>query len=160
MKIRKADGASGSYRVALPLFSPSAYTLAYRTAALTADGRAGTSPVRFTSHFLEVTTPTTLTFDERLTVCAGAPMILRVAGPPCFNHTRGLTLRPGRIAPPPQVLFPGSFAITIKVTLAHTSKLKFEKQVLDRYGPAQVGFDRPRKAISPFVVEWLSPSHD
>ncbi len=29
-----------------------------------------------------------------------------------------------------------------KVTLAHTSKMKFEKQVLDRYGPAQVGFDR------------------
>jgi hypothetical protein len=63
MKIRKADGASGSYRVALPLLSPSAYTLAYHATALAVDGRAGTSPVRFTSHFLEVTTPTTLTFD-------------------------------------------------------------------------------------------------
>jgi len=29
-----------------------------------------------------------------------------------------------------------------RVTLAHTSKMKFEKQVLDRYGPAQIGFDR------------------
>jgi hypothetical protein len=38
--------------------------------------------------------------------------------------------------------------------------MKFEKQVLDRYGPAQVGFDRPRKAISPFVVDRLSPIHD
>lgn len=50
-------------RIALPQFSPSAYTLAYRTAALAVDGRRGTSPVKFTSHFPEVTTPNTLAFD-------------------------------------------------------------------------------------------------
>ncbi len=55
--------------------------------------------------------------------------------------------------PPLQVLFPCSFAITIKVTLAHTSKMKFGKQVLDRRGLAQV-------AISPFYAGWLSQPHD
>ena len=42
---------------------------------------------------------------------------------------------------PPQVLFLGSFAITVRVTLAaYLHKMKFEEQFLDQYGPAQVGF--------------------
>ena len=34
------------------------------------DGHRGTSPVKLTSHFPEAKTPTTLTFDDRLTVFA------------------------------------------------------------------------------------------
>jgi hypothetical protein len=69
-KIHKADGASGSYRYALPRISSSTYTLAYRVCFHRPCGHRGTSPVKLTSHFPEAKTPTTLAFDERLTVCA------------------------------------------------------------------------------------------
>ena len=100
--------------LALPLLSPSAYTLAYRTFLC---GRVGTSPVVLTSHFPEVNPPTTLSFDERLTVSVARRRSFE-ARPSRFTDPRRLTLRRGRIVNPPQVLLPGSSVITITVTLA------------------------------------------
>ena len=58
---------------------------------------------------------------------------------------------------PPQVLFPGSFDTTVKVTLAaYLHKMKFEKQVLDRCGPAQVGFDR-NSGLSVYCEKAFTP---
>ena len=106
-------------------------------------GHRGTSPVKLTSHFPEAKTPTTLTFDGPLTVSAARRRSFKGVGPPCFTESRWLALRRGRIVFPPQVLFPGSFATTFYGdTSCVPPLLKFEKQVLDRYGPAQVGFNR------------------
>jgi hypothetical protein len=82
------------------------------------DGHRGTSPVKLTSHFPEAKTPTTLTFDDRLTVFAARRRSFEDVGPPCFTESRWLALRRGRNVHPPQVLFLGSFDTTIKVTLA------------------------------------------
>jgi hypothetical protein len=111
-KIRKADGASGSYRYALPRISSSTYTLAYRVCFHRPCGHRGTSPVKLTSHFPEAKTPTTLAFDVRLTVSAARRRSFKDVGPPCFTESRWLALRRGRIVLPPQVLSPGSFTTT------------------------------------------------
>ncbi len=105
-------------------------------------GRVGISPVKLTNHFLEANPPTTLTLDRRLTVSAADRRSSRCRSP-CFTISRKLALRLGRNVNPPQVLFLGSFAATFSVTLAaYLHKIEFGKQVLNRYGPAQVDFDR------------------
>ena len=105
-------------------------------------GRVGTSPVKFTNHCLEVNPPGTLTLDRLLTVSAADRRSFEVESP-CFTHSWGLALRLGRNVNPPRALFPGSFVITVNVTLAaYLHKMKFEKQFPDRYGPARVGFGR------------------
>ena len=81
-------------------------------AALTVGRTKGDLTGQLTSHFPEATTPTTLTFDDCLTVSDSRRRSFEVVGPPCFTDSRGLALRRGRIVPPPQVLFPGSFATT------------------------------------------------
>jgi hypothetical protein len=82
-------------------------------------GHRGTSPVKLTSHFPKAKTPTTLAFDERLTVFAARRRSFEDVVPPCFTESRWLALRRGRNVLPPQVLFPGSFATTFfRVALA------------------------------------------
>jgi len=106
-------------------------------------GREGTSPVKLTNHFPQVNPPTTLTLEQRLTVFAATRRTSRY-GPPCFTHPRRLALRLGRIVNPPKVLLPGFFDTTFYGdTSCLPPKLKFEEQVPDRYGPAQVGFGHP-----------------
>ena len=105
----------------------------------TADER-GTSPVKLTNHFPQANPPTTLTLERRLTAFVAARRTSE-CGPPCFTISRKLALRLGRIVNPPRVLFPGSFDTTVYGdTSCIPPFLKFEEQVLDRHGPAQVGF--------------------
>ena len=85
-------------------------------------------------------------------ICRRADDPLRLESP-CFTDSRGLALCLGRIVNPPQVLLPGSSVITFygDTSCLPPYKMKFEKQVPDRHGPARVGFDRP-VAISPFIA--------
>jgi hypothetical protein len=97
---------------------------------------------KFTNHCSEVNPPSTLTLDRWLTVSATDRRSFEVESP-CFTDSWGLALRRGRNVNPPRTLFPGSFATTVKVTLAaYLHKMKFEKQFPDRYGPARVGSGR------------------
>lgn len=123
--------------LALPPLSSVTYTLAYRAVVL--HGRVGTSPVKLTNHFLGVKPPVTMTFDRQLTELAAYRRSFERS--PCFINLGRLALRLGRIVIPPQVLFLGSFVITVKVTLAAYLLSKFGEQFLDQFGLAQVGFD-------------------
>ena len=76
------------------------------------DGRRGTSPVRFTSRFPEVTTRNTLAFDRQLTVSADRRRSFEVGWTDVLHRSAVAGTPPRPNVLPPQVLFPGSFATT------------------------------------------------
>ncbi len=125
---------------------------------LVGGGRVGISPVKLTNHFLEANPPHTLTLGRRLTVHAADRRSPRGRSP-CFTISRKLALRLGRIVNPPQVLFLGSFVATCYRDTSCLPPREFGKQVLNRHGPAQVGFDRHASDLNVYA-ECLSSLHD
>ena len=113
MKIRKADEASGSYpnRVA-SAFVVDLY-VGLPPLLSQADGRRGTSPVKFTSHFPEVTTRNTLAFDNQLTVSADRRRSFEFVRTAVLHRSAVAGTPPRPNVLPPWVLFPGSFATTV-----------------------------------------------
>jgi len=91
------------------------YRLTYRlrlTGKPCVGGRTGDLTGKFTSRFPEVTASTTLaSAGSANRICCPA-RYPSSSGIPCFAQSRRLAPRPGRIMPPPQVSFPGSFATT------------------------------------------------
>ena len=121
------------------------------------DGQRGTSPVKLTSRFPEATTPSTLAFDGRLTVSVGrrgtflawSPMLRRV-------EEVGIPPRPNRAASPG--LVPWLLRYHFRDTSCIPPFLKFEEQVLYRYGPAQVGLGDSHESPHRLVPETFVPS--
>lgn len=108
---------------------------------LVGGGRVGISPVKLTNHFPEANPPTTLTLDRRLTVFAADRRSSSQTA--VLHHIAevGTSFRPKRESSPGLVSW-----LLRRHLYGDTSYLppftEFEKQVLSRYGPAQVDFDR------------------
>ena len=116
----------------------------FTVSALTVHGRRGTSPVRLTSHFPQVTTRTTMTFDEPANRICWTPTILSRYRIAMFHRSAVVDTPPRPMCRPLRSCFLAPSLPPFKVTLAaYLHKMKFEKQVPDRYGPAWVGFDHP-----------------
>ena len=121
--------------IALPRFSLVAYTLAYQASP----GRIGTSPVKLANHFLEVNPPNTVAFDRQLTVLAvGRRPFDSIA---MLHRNVGAGTPPGPNRESSPSLVPWLLRCHIySDTSCIPPLLKFGEQVLNQYGPAQVGF--------------------
>lgn len=102
-------------------------------------GRVGTSPVKFANHFLEVKPPSTVAFERQLAVHAAARRSIRAIVMLHRNVVAGTPPGPNRDSSPS--LVPWLLRCHIySDTSCLPPFLKFGEQVLNQYGPAQVGF--------------------
>lgn len=102
-------------------------------------GRVGTSPVKFANHFLEVKPPNTVAFESQLTVYAATRRSIRVIAMLHRSVVAGTPPGPKRDSSPS--LVPWLLRCHIYSDTSFLPPfLKFGEQVLNQYGPAQVGF--------------------
>jgi hypothetical protein len=102
-------------------------------------GRVGTSPVKLANHFLEVKPPSTVAFERQLAVLAAARRSIRAIVMLHLRVVAGTPPGPNRDSSPS--LVPWLLRCHIySDTSCIPPFLKFGEQVLNQYGPAQVGF--------------------